>query len=93
MDPIHQKAVAQREVEMLALSTLDKNFEENAETLNDSPDLTTLYPIVRPLLSWIEAFLYFKPEWQAAFGQLINNLDVEYLPKKKAGTKIPGRED
>lgn len=93
-DPVHEKAVAQREIEMQAVFTLDKNFQDNADALNSSPDLKKLYPIVRPLLSWLEAFLYFKPEWQAGLGMLINGLDADYLPvPKKKGEKIPGLEN
>lgn len=86
-DLLHEKAVWQREIELQTIEALDKIFQDNMQALNNTPKTEVLYPIVRPLLSWLEAFLYVKPEWQQGLGMLINDLDSQY------GTKIPGREE
>ncbi len=100
-DPIHEARKVADAVQLQEIGTLNEHFQQNAAELNSGLDLEQLYPIVRPLLSWIEGFLCFKPEWQQAIGLLINTLDAEYpiaIPSKtKKGNgpdnKIPGLEN
>jgi hypothetical protein len=84
-----------------SVAAIDEHLAKNAHitgehaVLNAHFSIMDIYPIVRPVLLFIQGILFFKPAWATAIKALIASLDAIYMPAQpgladKMTTGIPG---
>jgi len=77
---------------------IDAHLAKNAHVagekavLNAHTSIIDIWPVVRPILLFIQGVLFFKPDWVTAIRILIAGMDAALTPTVQTGTTtgVPG---
>lgn len=92
VDELHNTQVFTQQVTKETVANVDAHLQANADTpMPGHPSFTlkTFWPVVRPVLIFVEGTLFFKPSWHDAIKGLIAGLDAELGHKKDQGPNMP----
>jgi len=93
IDPEHFMKTIQERLTSETIAGVDNHITTLGGQVVTDPahkefDLSEYYPVVRPVLVFVQGLLFFKHQWAIAIDVLIKGLDAEYLPVEKPAKKL-----